>query len=134
MRTPITRLLALALLLVTLLPADLALARWTVRSGLPRAAASASADAARATAKRTLMTGAAWLGRGADLMGTTLVDAACWVADQTGRAPARGCMRSTLGVAPLKTHTRVIVVAEDGDCVSPAAPAEKAPASTPTDS
>jgi len=134
MRTPITLLTTLTLLLVALLPADLALARWTVRSGLPERAASAGADAARGTAKKTLETGAVWLGRGADLVGTTLVDAACWVADRTGRAPGCHGVRSALGVAPVGTRMRVIVVAEDGACTLPAPLEEKIPTSSPTDS
>jgi hypothetical protein len=135
MRTPITRLPVLALLLVALLPADLALARWTMRSGLPHAAVSAGAGVARETAKRTLATGAEWLGRGADRVGTTLVDMACWVADRAGRVSACTSARTTLGVAPLVTRVQVIVVAEDGGaCALPAPPPQKAPASTPSDS
>jgi hypothetical protein len=134
MRTPITRLTVLALLLAALLPADLALARWTVRSGLPRAAVNAGAGAARETAKRTLATGTEWLGRGADRLGTTLVDMACWVADRTGRAPACASARATIGGAPLETRARVIVIAEDGGTCTPPAPPEKAQASTPSDS
>ena len=133
MRTPITRLSALALFLVALLPADLALARWASRSELPRAAAHAGADVTRETAKRTLDTGADWLGRGADALGSTLVDAACWVADRVSGAECRAGLRPA-GVMPLEVRTRVIVVADDGDCAIPTPPVEKTPTASPSDS
>jgi hypothetical protein len=135
MRTPITRLSVLALFLAALLPADLALARWASRSELPRAAARAGADAVRTTARHTLDTGTRWLGAGADVLGSTLVDAACWVADRMAGPACHAPLRATLGVAPLEVRTRIIVVADDGDCGAiPAPPAAKTPVASPSDS
>lgn len=133
MRTPITRLSVLALFLVALLPVDLAVARWASRSERTRAAARAGADAARETAKRTLDTGAVWLGRGADMLGSSLVDAACWAADRVSGAACRAGLRPA-GVTPLEVRTRVIVVADDGDCAIPTSPVEKTPSASPSDS
>jgi hypothetical protein len=144
MRTP-TRLSLLTLALMALLPADLALARWAARSELPRAAARAGVDAAHETARVTFDTGTRWLGTGTEVIGTTLVDAACWLADRAGGAPCRDTAfrfeyrdtdtRTVLRVVPVVVRTRVIVASEDGDCGDlPAAPAAKTPASTPSDS
>ena len=134
MRTPITRLSVLALFLVALLPADLALARWASRSELPRAAARAGADVARGTARRTLDAGRRWLGAGADALGSTLVDAACWAADRATGAACHARLRPA-GATPLEVRTRVIVVADDGDGgVIPAPPVERTPATSPSDS
>ena len=133
MHTP-TRLSLLALVLIALLPADLALTRWAVRDGLPRSVTRAGVDAANAAARRTLDTGTRWLGQGADVLGTTLVDAACWVADRASGASCRA-PRPALRVVPLEVRTRVIVASDDGDCgAMPVVPAEKTPSSTPADS
>ncbi|HUK62807.1 MAG TPA: hypothetical protein VLV15_05720 [Dongiaceae bacterium] len=133
MRTTWTRWSVLALLLIALLPADLALARWVARNGWPRAAARAGAGVARGTARMTLDTATRWLGHGADMVGTTLVDAACWMADRASGPPCRGA-RPAPRIVPLGARTRVIVVAEDGAGAIPVPAAGITRSSTPSDS